>query len=239
MTRLASSLLIALLLAPAAARAASQADALAGRIPPISGQLYRKAGRLELTPTLNVSMNDAFFSKVLFGAKAGWHFTDHFSVHGSFATGLNRETGSTSVCTSTGCQPAQPAQLRQVPGNLRSVGSLELGFSPVYGKLNVFAEKVIHFDLSLLGGADWISHRDVLPAAAANAGESPGNRNTFGAHVGVGARVFMGRSLALRVEVKDYVYRVPVLGETTIQNQLFTEIGVSVFLPGAGRRDRP
>jgi outer membrane beta-barrel protein len=241
MTRLASSLLVASLLAfaPAMARGARQADALAGRIPPISGQLYNKAGRLELTPTLNLSMNDAFFSKVLFGAKVGWHFTDHFSIHGAFATGMNSETGSTSVCTSTGCRPAESPQLYQVPGNLRSVGGVELGFSPIYGKLNVFAEKVIHFDLSLLGGADWISHRDVLPASLANAGETPGNRSTFGAHVGVGARIFMGRALALRMEVKDYLYRVPILGETTLQNQLFTEIGLSVFLPSAGRRDRP
>ena len=239
MTRLASSLLVVLLLAPAAARAASRADALAGRIPPISGQLYSKAGRLEVTPTLNLSLNDAFFSKVLFGGKLGWHFTEHLSVHGAFAAGLNDETASTSVCTSTGCRPAEPAQLYQVPGNLRSIGSVEVGFSPVYGKLNVFAEKVIHFDLSLLGGADWITHREVLPATSANAGETPGNRSTFGAHVGVGARIFMGRGFALRMEVKDYLYRVPVLGETTLQNQLFTEIGLSVFLPSTGRRDRP
>lgn len=239
MTRLASTLLVASLLVPAAASGASSADALAGRIPPISGQLYAKAGRLELTPTVNLSMNDAFFSKVLFGAKVGWHFTDWFSVHGAFAAGLNSETGSTSVCNASGCHPAQPSQLYQVPGNLRSIGSLELGFSPIYGKLNVFAEKVIHFDLSLLGGADWITHREVLPAALANAGEAPGNRSTVGGHVGLGARIFMGRSLALRMEVKDYLYSVPVLGETTLQNQLFTEIGLSVFLPSAGRRDRP
>jgi outer membrane beta-barrel protein len=239
MTRRLAPLLLVALVAPAAAHGASRADALAGRIPPISGQLYDKSGRLELTPTLNLSMNDAFFSKYLFGAKAGWHFNQYFSVHGAFTTGLNRETGSTSVCTATGCEPAQPAQLYQVPGNIRSIGSLELGFSPVYGKLNLFAEKVIHFDLSLIGGADWITHRDVLPAALANAGETPGNRSTFGAHVGIGARIFMGRALALRMEVKDYLYRVPVLGETTLQNQLFTEIGLSVFLPSVGRGDRP
>lgn len=236
---LARCLLAAMLLAPAAVRAASAADALAGRIPPISGQLHTKAGRLELTPTVNLSLNDAFFSKVLFGAKAGWHFTDHLSVHGAFAAGLNRETGSTTVCTSTGCRPASAAQLAQVPGNIRSVGSLELGFSPVYGKLNVFAEKVLHFDLSLLGGADWIRHREVLPATRANAGETPGTRSAIGGHLGVGARVFLGSALALRMEVKDYIYRVPVLGESTTQHQLFTEIGLSLFLPGTGRRDRP
>jgi outer membrane beta-barrel protein len=239
MTRLRSTLLVALLLAPVGAAAKSSADALAGRIPPISGQLYSKAGRLELTPTFNVSLNDAFFSKLMFGAKVGWHFTDHLSVHGSYAAGVNDETGSTSVCTSSGCQPADPAQLYQVPGNIRSIGSVELGFSPIYGKLNVFAQKVIHFDLSLLAGADWIRHREVLPAALANAGETPGNQNTFGGHVGVGTRVFMSRSLALRLEVKDYIYSASVPDGSTIQNQLFTEIGLSVFLPSAGRRDHP
>ncbi len=49
---------------PAAAQ--SKADAFAGKIPPISGQLYRKAGRFELTPTVNLSLNDAFYDK-LFG----------------------------------------------------------------------------------------------------------------------------------------------------------------------------
>ena len=45
-------LLAALLLAPAAARAANKADAFEGKIRPVSGQLYGKAGRFELTPTL-------------------------------------------------------------------------------------------------------------------------------------------------------------------------------------------
>jgi outer membrane beta-barrel protein len=220
--------------APAPAATAS-ADAFGRRIPPISGQLHTKAGKVELTPTANLSLNDAFFSKYFFGAKAGYHFTEWLSLSGHFAGGFARETGSTQVCPANqGCHDATEAQLNQVPGELKSVVGVEVGLSPIYGKLNAFAEGVLHFDLSLLLGADWIRYRGVLPAAEANAGADPATEGAFGGHVGLGARVFLGRSLALRLEVKDYLYRVDVLGESTLQNQLFTELGLSFFL-GGGR----
>jgi outer membrane beta-barrel protein len=198
----------------------------------VSGQLFTKAGKLEITPTVNLSLNDAFFSKTFFGAKVGWHFSDALSLSGSFAAGYSSATGSTAVCPGNqGCHPATREQLNQVPGELKSIAGAEVAFAPVYGKLNAFAEHVLHFDLSILAGADLIRHRGVLSAADATAGVDPGVRSTLGGHVGLGARVFFWRSLALRLEVKDYLYTVPVLGSSTLQNQLFTELGVSWFLP--------
>jgi outer membrane beta-barrel protein len=242
MTRRSSLLALAaaLAMAPRAAPAApSPADAFGRRIPPISGRLYEKAGKLELTPTANLSLNDAFFNKYLFGAKATWHFSELLSAGASFTTGLARETGSTAVCPGDqGCRPAGEGQLAQVPGEIRSVAGVEVGFSPVYGKLNAFAERVVHFDLSLLAGADWVRYREVLAATDVNAGRSPATDSAFGAHVGLGARVFFGRFMALRVEVKDLLYRVPVLGESKLQNQLLTELGVSFFLPATRRVTR-
>jgi outer membrane beta-barrel protein len=221
------------------ARAAAPADAFGGRIPPISGQLFTKAGKLEITPTASLSLNDAFFSKYFFGAKVGWHFSETWSVHGSFAGGFAEATGSTAVCPGNeGCHAATRAQLNQVAGELKTVAGAELAFSPVYGKLNAFAEQVIHFDLSLIAGADWIRHRAVLDAVDANAGVDPGVRNALGAHVGLGTRVFLSRSLALRLEVKDYLYTVPVQGSSTLQNQLFTELGLSWFVPSLREEKR-
>jgi outer membrane beta-barrel protein len=233
MTRRATTLLAcALLAAPGGAAAAPPADAFGGRIPPVSGRLYSKAHKIEVTPVANLSVNDAFFSKYLFGGKVGWHFSESLALSGSFTTGTARATGSTAVCRGNeGCEPASPAQLYQVPGYVQSIGALEVAFAPVYGKLNLFAERVLHFDLSLLAGADWIRHREVLSAVDANAGRRPGTRNALGGHVGVGARVFFLRFMALRVEVKDVVYSVPVLGESKLQHQLLTEMGVSFFLP--------
>jgi outer membrane beta-barrel protein len=226
------ALLCAAALAPPAV-GASEADAFASKVEPISGQLYRKAGRFELTPGVDLSLNDAFFSKVLFGAKATWHFSEWLAVTGSFAGGFSSATGSTQVCPANqGCHAAFPDQLAAVPGEIKTKGGLEVGFAPVYAKLNLLAEKVAHFDLSLLGGADWIAYREVLPPPQ-NPGSpvSPATKRAIGGHLGLGARLFLGPWGALRVEVKDYLYRVPVSGATKLEQQLFVEMGLSVFLP--------
>jgi outer membrane beta-barrel protein len=234
--------LVAALL-PGRAAAQTKADAFAGKIPPVSGQLYRKAGRVELAATGNLSLNDAFFTKYFGGAKLGYHFTEFLSgaVHAS--GGAARQTGSTVVCTAAGgCSDASEAQLRQVPGRIKGIVGAEIAWSPIYGKLNVLAERVAHFDLSILAGPDVIFHEEILAREQVDlvgASASPGTTTAYGGHVGLAARIFLTEWMAARLEVKDYVYavKVPNAGSgSDLQNQLFTEIGVSFFLP---TRNRP
>ncbi len=216
---------------PRAARA-SKADAFEGKIQPVSGQLYQKAGRFELTAGGALSFNDAFFSKRFGGVKLGYHVSEYLSVHGYLEGGQAVATDSTVKCTRTGgCTPATSQELYRVPGRIASIAGGEVQFSPVYGKLNLFGEKVGHFDLSAMAGPDWITHDQLNDLAATTA---PPRVTTIGGHVGLGARVFLGEAFALRLEVKDYVYRVTVpvdQGRKALQNQLFAEIGLSLFFP--------
>jgi outer membrane beta-barrel protein len=231
-TRARAIALAAASLVLAAPAAASDADAFENKVKPISGQLMRKAGRLELTPGFELSLNDAFFNKYLGGAKATWHLSEWLAVGGSFAAGFSSETGSTQVCPpSQGCHPATRAQLAAVPGEIKMKAGLEVGFAPVYGKLNLLAEKVAHLDLSLLGGVDWLAYREVLPPPASpTQAVSPGTKTALGGHLGLGTRVFLGDWGALRLELKDYLYRASVGGETKWQQQLMVELGFSFFL---------
>jgi outer membrane beta-barrel protein len=210
----------------------SKADAFAGKIPPVSGQLYRKAGRFEATATGNMSLNDAFFTKYFGGLKLGYHFTESLSaaVHG--AGGFATKSGSAVVCASSGCTDANETMLRQVPGRIRWIAGAEVAWAPVYGKLNLLAEQVAHFDVSLLAGPDLVAYDEVLSRDAA--ARSPGMATSFGGHVGLGFRLFFTPSIAARVELKDYLYfvEVPNAGPgRDLQNQLFAELGVSFFLP--------
>ena len=224
-------------LAPRAARA-SAADAFENKVKPVSGQLYQKSGKLELTvPVGALSVNDAFFSKYMAGAKLGYHFNEYFALAVTGSFGTSSTTGSTSVCrVNQGCTPAEPWRLYQVPGDIKWIVGAELAFSPVYGKLNVFAEKAIHFDLSLLGGADLISYRDVVVPASSST-PAPGNATSPGGHLGVGGRVFFARFMAFRLELKDYIYSVPHLPSGNLQTQLMVEAGLSFFVPVAHRDD--
>ena len=226
-------LLLVAALVPELARA-SAADAFENKIKPVSGQLYTKAGKLELTiPSAELSLNDAFYSKYLLAAKVGYHFSEYVSVAVTGAAGLTSTTGSTTVCPNNGsCRPAADWELYRVPGKIGWMAGAELAWSPVYGKLNLFAEKAIHFDLSLLGGADLISYRDVVPDAT-SATPAPGNATAVGGHVGVGARIFLASSVALRLELKDVIYAVPRLSTGKVQTQLFADVGLTFFLPVA------
>jgi outer membrane beta-barrel protein len=223
-----------LALAAPGAALAGEADAFENKVAPISGQLYPKAGRLELTPTVNLSLSDAFYSKTFFGAKLDYHLAESFSLGASFAAGPASPTGSASVCAAnTPCRLPTNPQLYQVPGKIRAIAGGQVAWAPVYGKLSVLAELPVHFDLSLMGGADWVSYQDVLSSTQAQAGALPGTKSTIGGHLGLGMRLFFAGFMALRLEVKDTIYSAAIgnLGENRLQNQLFVEMGLSLFFP--------
>jgi outer membrane beta-barrel protein len=238
-TRTASIFLCAAALVALAPRAArgSAADAFENKVKPVSGQLYTKAGKLELTPNGALSLNDAFFAKYMGGLKLGYHVTEHFSLGVTGLFGTTSTTGSTTVCpTNQPCHPASQDQLNQVPGQIRWIAGAEVAWAPIYGKLNLFAEKAVHFDLSLLAGADLVTYRDVLSGAPA--GTAPGDARAVGGHVGIGARLFLARFMALRLEVKDLIYSVKALNRGNLQTQLFAEAGLSFFIPVAHRDEQ-
>jgi outer membrane beta-barrel protein len=213
----------------------SEADAFENKVQPVSGALYGKAGRFEISPSVARSLDDAFFTKVLLGGRIAYHPREWASVglHGAF--GFSSATGSTEVCPpNQGCHSASASELARVPGEIKLVTGLELGFSPVYGKLNVLAEKVAHIDLSLLAGADAIFYRQVLPPPTPGVTDpSPGTTVSIGGHVGLGTRVFVADWGAVRLEIKDYLYRVNTNGSRKLEQQLVAELGFSFFL---GRR---
>ncbi len=226
---------------PAAAQS-SKADAFAGKIPPVSGQLFRKAGRLEVVAGGAMSLNDAFFTKYFGDVELAYHLTESFSLSLAGAGGLVTRSGSAVRCSpNTGCVDADETMLRQVPGRIRGVTSLGIAWAPVYGKLNVLAEKVAHFDLAILAGVDGVAHDEVLSTEAAALGTKPKLTMAGGFHLGVGAHLFVSEFWAVRVAVKDLVYAVKVpngASKTDWQNQLFTEIGASFFFPTRNRPQR-
>jgi outer membrane beta-barrel protein len=133
-----------------------------------------------------------------------------------------------------------------VPGRIRMIVGAEGAWTPVYGKLNVLAEQVAHFDLSILLGPDLVVHDKIVSqqeaAILAANGETPASESSIGGHAGVAARLFLAEWLALRLEVKDYVYGVKVPNNaavgTDVQNQLFAELGFSFFFPTRNRAVR-
>jgi outer membrane beta-barrel protein len=204
---------------------------LADKIAPVSGNLFSKAGRFEISPAVGLSLDDAFFQKYSFGLKLNYHILESFSVglYGSYS--LSTVASAVNVCKTdaTGvqtCNTPQMDDLKNVPGKVGLLAGIDLAWSPIYGKVNILAEKVLHFDTTIFIGGSLIQYQE------------PGGDMTFtgGFHFGLGERIFFTPSIALRVEVRDYLYsaKIPQLGDATskLENQLMLELGVSFFVGG-------
>lgn len=185
---------------------------LQDRIRAVSRKVFLKQGRFELTPFAGISTNDAFFRRWTLGTRASYHLHDSFSIDVGGAWNVFSET-----------LPAVRIVGREysaVPDEAALFGYADAGvtFAPVYGKVALMSEWIIHFDGFVSGGlgATFTSNEDLWHPAM---------------QVGVGTRIFLLRWLVLRADLRDYIYPQDRLGFSTLQNLLLLNIGVGFYFP--------
>lgn len=210
------------------------------RIRPVSGHLFLMKGRFEVSPGVGISFRDAFFSKYIFGAAFTYHFNEDWaaSLRGGYA--LNVISGSAQICTPVnadgtggGCNPPTEAQLltekgqptNKVFGRTTLLASLDLQWSPLYGKMSLSAERFLHFNMYAVGGPAIVMY-----------GPDGAGQLAIGGNLGAGFRFFVNRFVTVRLELRDTIYMengfYAINGSTSsLRNQLLGEVGVSFFFP--------
>lgn len=247
---LCSWLTLALLAATARAQEGSEgADAgavdreagpLRDRIRPVSGHLFLKAGRLEISPSASATVRDAFFTKVAFGGSLTYHFTESFAFGLRGAYALSLVAGTAQICTEEpgtnvrSCRSPTYAELDGVaPGQITLLGGADLQWAPLYGKLSVLAEQFLHFDIYGIAGGAVVAYR----GPAETAGGPARSLIAPGLNAGAGMRFFLNRWIVVRGELRDLVYAETIgkdgAGQPihSLRNQLIFELGVSFFIP--------
>ncbi|MFP2910542.1 outer membrane beta-barrel domain-containing protein [Pyxidicoccus sp. 3LFB2] len=211
------------------------------RVRPVSGHLFLKKGRFEFSPSVSVSLRDAFFSKYIFGGTLTYHPLETVGVSLRLGYAINTVAGAAQLCTfegegaeaTRGCGSPSLQQLDGLaPGQIKLMGGADVQWAPIYGKLSLLAEKFVSFDLYGVAGASMVQYRGPGVVDATVETVEPKNYMTPGGNLGVGARFFLNRWVTLRTEVRDLIYveksRTP--GESYLRNQLMFELGVSFFL---------
>lgn len=190
---------------------------LAQRIPSVTRRTVTKAGRVELMPLLNFSLNDPFFQLIGGGGHVSYHFFEFLSA------GL---TGVYYADLARGISVSGP-NVVPVPAYNRALyqARAEVAFAPLYGKISWLAEAVAHFDtyLAVSGGVMGL--------------KQGGNSGVAG--LALGQHYFFTPQVALRLELRHDWYkmnRVPgSAAKTNIQSLLSASVGVSFYLPGQAR----
>ena len=197
------------------------------KVEAVRNRLFRKAGHHELTPTIWMSTNDVFYQNYLLGISYGYHLAPWVSVGLTGGYILHMDTALTKKLK-------DPKGAYNVTPDVRKVTFLvgaEGRLAPVYGKLNVFSEAVVHFDLFFLATAGILGTK----------GPEVTNPNDSGIHFfaggGLGQRYFMPlKWLAFRWEFKILWFQEEFkkegvdTGETRNRLDMSISLGFSFFL---------
>ncbi len=194
---------------------------LEDRIRPVSGRFFTKAGRFEISLGPSLSFIDGFYNKYFGAAHLGFHFSEKVSAEVRVAGGYSQPAGWVVRCAEGTCNAPDASQLTTAPGNIPFLAAASLSYAPLYGKLNLLAERVLHFD----------AYVSVGPAFLLT------TSGGYGAVVSVGQRYMLNRFIAVRLEVSDFAYFGGAIGEERLQQQFMFDLGVSFFLPTESNPD--
>jgi outer membrane beta-barrel protein len=170
---------------------------------------FVKQARHELTVQGGYYVSDLLDGTFVVGAAYTYHLTEDAGIEASF--------GFSQIRSSVAQKLEQDRGVSVLPKEDRVyLVFTDLVWSPVHGKMRLFADAIAHFDLYGAVGVGIID-----------------NSTSFGAagQFGLGAKFFLGKSWALRLDVRDHLYRQQVLTVRQYVQDFSLTLGVSLFLP--------
>jgi outer membrane beta-barrel protein len=170
---------------------------------------FVKTSRHELTVLGGYYVSDLLDGTYVVGAAYTYHLTEDAGIEASFAFSQVRSSVAARLEHDHGVT-ILPKQDRVY------LAFTDLVWSPVHGKMRMFADSIVHFDIFGLAGVGIID-----------------NATSFGAagQFGLGTKIFLSKSWAIRLDVRDQLYKQQILSVRQYVNDFSLTLGVSVFLP--------
>jgi outer membrane beta-barrel protein len=212
-------MIVPLLLAANAALAAGPNDlgVLANAdVRVVQRQIYDKSGRMEWGAALGLAPFDPWTNAAQLALRAHLHRSDSLGVGVQVAGGAASTTGAWDALA------APPYNVAVEAYGTLATADATVEWSPVYAKMNA-AGRIVHHDLYALAGAGVTLERSVLPSGdLAWCPTLP---------VGFGARVWLDRATALRLQVRDDVVFQPRAqsGTNALKQNVVLSVGLSRF----------
>jgi outer membrane beta-barrel protein len=170
---------------------------------------FVKSARHELTVLGGYYVSDLLDGTFIVGAAYTYHLTEDVGVEASF--------GYSQVKSSVASKLEHDRAVTVLPPSDRMyLVFTDLVWSPVHGKMRLFADTIIHFDLHGAAGVGIIDNATSLGAAG---------------QLGLGMKFLLGKSWAIRLDVRDQIYRQQILQVSQYVQDFSLTLGLSVFIP--------
>ncbi len=183
----------------------------------VQKRLFEKDGRLEFTPFGGVVPNDDFIVYVPVGARLGYHFSEAFTVEGSFSYAIEQETDLREFL-----EAEKILKRADIQEKIKMYYNVNLLWSPFYGKISVLGKKLSHFE-TYVGMGVGLFHTEEIPADNPNGNAA----NKLGANTVFGFRWFITDTFNVRTDYRQYFFE-KFKGGVSIPVELTLGVGVTI-----------
>lgn len=220
------------------------------RIDPVQNRFFLKARRFEITPLLGTVPNNAFASRFTVSANLAYHLSERLSLQVmlSFAPDLGKRDVKSLVPILL--QQSTDPSFEQPLDKVTLSGAVGVGYSPVYGKINLLGETVLNFDFYGFLGMGMVVQNEYYATRSPNFATATTNSEFFdltpsatevraAPTVALGANFFLSQMVALRLDgrmmviiddLPQYDRQNPELGMRAL-TQFQLSAGVAIFVP--------
>ncbi len=198
---------------------------LADRVKSVERKVFLKKKRVEIFPHLALDLNDPFYQHIIIGGSLAYHLADSFAleVRGGGTVASIQQNAIRFVRKETG-------SLLEGAPEFRFHGDLDMVWAPLYGKISLFGESILHFDTFITGGGGVF-----VTSSKTRAIEGGPLEENFAANpslnIGLGQRYFINEWLTARIELRNYVFVTTGNSESDLQNLMVLGFSISGFLP--------
>jgi len=222
-----------------------------GIVKVIQKKYFLKYRRLEVTPQLGYVGNDHFIQRLSVGASIGYHINDLLNVEFVFNYLPDLEETDYKSLTKRfrSVQEVVPDISR-----ITFLGVVNLSLSPIYGKIELGANRIINYDIYLGAGFGVAMSKDdtAIIQSPCDQWETASQRKEhpedgcefvdqahFVTNAGGGLRVVFNEWIGIRLDARQFthieqVYRDGDIGLEMKQNFMIS-VGASFFLPPKAR----
>ena len=178
--------------------------------------LYPKRGVTEISGNFGVMPFDAYTITPTLQVGLDFHTSESFSWGAVIGVGYGVKTGTYRELET---------QYGVAPYAFRYLGSLLAGvaWAPIYAKANIDGAQVVHFDIYLAGRAGATVEQSLIPEGGVPVAPtlSPA----------IGNRIFLGKGLGLRLELRDDILLQPrkLTENLKLKQNVLLLIGVSAL----------
>lgn len=181
----------------------------------IQNRLFQKRGRHELSLSVGTLYDNSFVFYEVIPIRYSYFFRESLGIEltGAFAFGQEKGLVQSLRQPPVGVDVKVEKIKRYYTGNFI--------WSPVYGKFNIFASLIVHFDLYLTTGFGMMDNAVTVDNTKAR---------HFAFNIGAGAKIYMNNWIALRLDFRNYTFKEGTPFNDTVNNRILS-LGVSFFLP--------